>query len=72
MKQLIKRYDDSITALDEIYKLEQEYKKQGYEVKRIMNCLQLVLKDGYVEIWWENGAIWQEIKEFNSDQELNH
>ena len=65
MKQLIKRHDDAVTALEEIYKLEQEYREQGYIVKRLMNCIQLVLDDGCVEIWWEDGAIWQEVVEGN-------
>lgn len=68
MKQLIKKHDDPFTALEEISKMEQEYKEQGYIVKRLMNCIQLVLDDGCVEIWWEDGAIWQDIKETNSDQ----
>lgn len=72
MKQLIKTWEDVSTVLEEINRIEKEYQEQGYRTKRIMNCIQLILDDGYVEIWWENGAIWQEIKEFNSDQELNH
>lgn len=63
MKQLIKMWDDPITVLEEMKRIEQEYKEQGYEVKRIMNCIQLIFDDGWAEIWWENGAIWQEIKE---------
>ena len=65
MKQLIKRHDDAITALEEIKRIEQEYLEQGYEVHRLMNCIRLVFEDGYVEIWWEDGCIWQEVVEGN-------
>ena len=62
MKQLIKRHDDPVTVLEEITKIENDYKEQGYEVKRVMNTIQLILEDGVVDIWWQEGAIWQEIK----------
>ena len=68
MKQLIKMWDDPITVLEEMKRIEQEYREQGCEVKRIMNCIQLIFEDGYVKIWWEDGRIWQEIIESNSDQ----
>ncbi len=67
MKKLIRVWEDPITVLEEMKRIEKEYQEQGYEVKRIMNCIQLVLEDGCVEIWWENGAIWQEIKEKMED-----
>lgn len=63
MKQLIKKWDDPITVFEEMNRIEKEYQDQGYETKRIMNCVHLILDDGCVEIWWENGCIWQEIKE---------
>ena len=65
MKQLIKRHDDAITALEEIKRIEKEYQEQGYRTKRIMNCIQLIFDDGYVEIWWEDGCIWQKVVEGN-------
>lgn len=68
MKQLIKRHDDAITALEEIKRIEQEYQDQGYEVHRLMNCIRLVFEDGAVDIYWKDGAIWQEVIESNSDQ----
>ena len=71
MKQLIKMWDDPITVLEEMKRIEQEYKEQGYEVKRIMNCIQLIFDDGWAEIWWENGAIWQDIKEKNEIDKKN-
>lgn len=68
MKQLIKVWEDPITVLEEMKRIEKEYQKQGYEVHRLMNCIRLVFEDGYVKIWWEDGRIWQEIIESNSDQ----
>lgn len=68
MKQLIKTWEDVSTVLEEMKRIEQEYQDQGYEVHRLMNCIQLVLEDGCVEIWWEDGRIWQEVIESNSDQ----
>lgn len=63
MKQLIKTWEDASTVIEEMKRIEKEYQDQGYETKRFMNCFQLVLDDGCVEIWWEDGCIWQEIKE---------
>lgn len=65
MKQLIKRHDDAITALEEIKRIEQEYQDQGYKTSRTMVTVRLFLEDGYVEIWWEDGCIWQEVVEGN-------
>lgn len=68
MKQLIKTWEDVSTVLEEMKRIEKEYQKQGYTTERVMNCIKLMLDDGYVVIWWEDGCIWQEIKEINSDQ----
>lgn len=62
MKQMIKVWSDPLTVLEEIKRIEKEYLDQGYEVERLMNCIRLILEDGEVHIYWENGVIWQEIK----------
>lgn len=68
MKQLIKTWEDTSTVIEEMKRIEKEYQEQGYRTKRIMNCIQLVLEDGVVDIYWKDGAIWQEVMESNSDQ----
>lgn len=68
MKQLIKTWEDVSTVLEEMKRIEKEYQDQGYKTSRTMVTVRLFLEDGAVDIYWEDGAIWQEIKEINSDQ----
>ena len=45
-------------------RIQAEYESQGYEVRRIgTSVIQLMLQDGTVDIWWEHGVFWQEIRE---------
>lgn len=61
-KICLKSWKDPITVLEELKRMKNEYEKQGYEIQQIGNILQLNLLDGVVEIWWENGAFFQEVK----------
>lgn len=64
MKQVIKQWIDPITVPEEICRIQAEYESQGYEVQRIgTSVIQLILQDGTVDIWWENGVFWQKIRE---------
>ena len=55
---------DPITVPREICRIQAEYENQGYEVRRIgTSVIQLMLQDGTVDIWWEHGVFWQEIRE---------
>lgn len=63
MKQAIKQWIDPITVPEEICRMQAEYENKGYKVCRIGTIIQLMLQDGTVDIWWENGAFWQEIHE---------
>lgn len=64
MKQAIKQWIDPITVPREICRIQDEYENQGYEVRRIgTSVIQLMLQDGIVDIWWEHGVFWQEIRE---------
>lgn len=67
MKQLIKMWDDPITVLEEMKRIEKEYQDQGYKTSRTMVTVRLFLEDGAVDIYWKDGAIWQEIKEKMED-----
>ena len=61
MKTMIKRHNDAWTVIEEIRKMEHEYLSQGYDVFVMGNLLKLKLDDGFVLIYWQDGAFWQEI-----------
>ncbi len=61
-KICLKIWRDPITVLEELKRMKDEYEKQGYETQQLGNILQLNLIDGVVEIWWENGQFFQEVK----------
>lgn len=62
MKQIIKSHHDVITVPEAIKALMSDYTEIGYQVERIsiMN-FKIIFPDGWVHIFWENGAFYQEI-----------
>lgn len=63
MKQLIKTWEDTSTVIEEMKRIEKEYQDQGYKTSRTMVTVRLFLEDGAVDIYWKDGAIWQEVIE---------
>lgn len=61
MKTIIKKHDDVLTVTEEIRKMEHEYLLQGYDVVVLGNSLKLKLADGFVLVYWQDGAFWQEL-----------
>lgn len=61
-REILKVWDDVTTVPEEMKKIFQQYKKEGYTCNRYMNVVSLILEDGIVYIYWENGIIWQEIR----------
>lgn len=60
MKQIIKTHTDVITVPEKLKQMKQDYEKQGYECDLLANCLKINFDDGYVMIFWADGAFWQE------------
>lgn len=59
-KQILKSHADVMTVPETLEKMKSEYQLQGYECQMLANCLKIDLDDGYVMIYWENSAFWQE------------
>lgn len=59
-KQIIKSHADVMTVPEALDKMKSDYEVQGYECQLLANCLKIELDDGYVMIFWENGAFYQE------------
>lgn len=64
MKTLLKVHRDVITVPQAIQRMMQQYADEGFEVERlsVMN-FKIILSDGWVHVFWENGCIFQEIFE---------
>lgn len=60
MKQIIKSHTDVITVPEEIEKMRRDYEEQGYQCELLADLLKLVFDDGYVMIFFQNGAFYQE------------
>jgi len=64
MRTLLRVHEDAITVPDVMKKMMGEYASQGYEVERLTSMnFKIVLQDGWVHTYWEDGIIWQEIIE---------
>lgn len=60
-KTILKSWPDPITVPEEIKRMKEEYKSQGFSCRTKLNTLFLDLQDGTVMISWENGMFYQEI-----------
>jgi hypothetical protein len=68
MKQIIKSHHDVITVPEAMKALMSDYSKIGYQIERItLINFNIIFPDGWVHVFWENGAIYQEI----CDNEVN-
>lgn len=59
-KQILKSHSDIMTVPLELERMKEEYRLEGYCCELLANCLKIKLDDGYVMIYWENGAFFQE------------
>lgn len=64
MRTLLEFHEDVHTVPEAIGKIMEEYVAEGYQVERLSPInFKIVLKGGWVHIYWENNFIWQEIIE---------
>ena len=60
MAEILKSHSDVLTVPEEIQRMKNDYLAQGYKCDVFCNTLKIHLDDGYVMIFWENGAFYQE------------
>lgn len=65
MKQIIKSHTDIFTVPETLANMKKDYEQDGYNCELLGNLLKINLDDGYVMIFWENGAFYQECHEFD-------
>ena len=64
MRTLLKVHEDVITVPEIMKKMMEEYVSQGYEVERLSSMnFKIILKGGWVHIFWQDGKVWQDIIE---------
>lgn len=64
MKTILKVHHDVMTVPSIINVMIKNYKDIGYNVEKITsNNFKIIFPDGIVYIYWENGIIYQEIKQ---------
>lgn len=61
MAKIIKSHSDILTAAEELKRMQREYKDQGYYCDLLFNKLTIYMDDGHVDIFWQNGAFYEEI-----------
>ena len=62
VQKCILRKCDVFNSLDVGKQLKQEYLDGGYEIEDLPMCFfKITLDEGYVFVYWEDGAFWQEI-----------
>ncbi len=71
MRTLLQVHEDVITVPEAIGKMMEEYAIEGYQVERLtpMN-FKIILEDGWIHIYWEDGRIWQEIIEEKEEKSV--
>ena len=70
-RTLLKVHEDVITVPEAIEKMMKEYAAEGNQVERLspMN-FKLVLEDGWVHFFWEDGRIWREFIEDKEEKSI--
>lgn len=65
MKTIIKVWNDMFTVFEEMKKMKAEYEQEGYSAEELPGTpgFKLLLDDGEVWFYWEDGKIVQEIIE---------
>lgn len=57
--KILKSHKDIITVPSEINNMIKEYEEVGYLIKKTTPIsFNLILNDGEVKIWWENGLFY--------------
>lgn len=63
-KIALKRWADPVTVPEEIKRMAAEYEEQGYKCKVELCELVLMLDDGLVCIYWEDGVFYQSVQTY--------
>lgn len=67
MKELLKKHSDVFTVAAELYKMQDEYKSQGYDCEVFYNFLRIDFSDGFALISWQDGGFYQECFKYDID-----
>lgn len=60
MAKIIKSHSDILTAAEELKRMQREYKDQGYYCDLLFNRLTVYTNDGHLDIFWKDGAFYEE------------
>lgn len=60
MSEIIKSHSDIFTVPEALEEMKNDYIYQGYKCELLGNVLKLYLDDGYVMIYWKDGAFYQD------------
>lgn len=60
MSEIIKSHSDIFTVPEALEEMKNDYISHGYRCELLGNILKLYLDNGYVMIYWKEGAFYQE------------